>query len=165
MGRLRPTEDLVIEGLVRVMDHGIRGRLERDREARRWVRRLRRTVALEMEGVGSVTVRFRSGRVEIRPGAARVADYRIHGPYEDLVGYMNGEVGLSEILSKMATGRIRVSLGPRRSLRELWTLLRLEDIFVIARKREPFPVSLVDIVRRLALWVHRAVPLVEVLPL
>lgn len=164
MGR-GPKGDWMMEGLVRMMGHGIRGRLERDREARRWIRGLRRTVALEMEGVGSVTVRFRSGRVDIRPGSARAADYRVHGPYEDLVGYINGEVGLSEILSKMATGRIRVTIGRGHSLRELWTILRMEDLFVIARKREPFPLSLVDLLRRLALSVPRVVPLVEVLPL
>lgn len=165
MGRLGPNGDLMVEGLVRVMDHGIRARLQSDPEARRWVRGLRRTVVLEMGGVGAVTVRFRAGRIEIRPGTSRAADYRLHGPYEDLVGYMNGEVGLSEILGKMATGRIQVVLGPRRSLRELWTILRLEDIFVISRKREPFPVSLVDIARRMALCVPRTLPLVEALPL
>ncbi|MEM3086555.1 MAG: SCP2 sterol-binding domain-containing protein [Halobacteria archaeon] len=165
MGRLGPTEGLMVEGLVKVMDHGIRTRLEQDREARRWVRSLRRTVVLELEGVGSVTVRFRSGRVGVRPGTSRRADYRLRGPYDDLVGYMNGEVGLSELLAKMATGKIRVDLGPRRSLRELWTILRLEDIFVITRKREPFPVGLVDVARRAALCVPRTLPLVEAIPL
>lgn len=165
MGRLGPKGDLMVEGMVRVMDHGIRARLERDPEARRWVKHLRRTIVLEMGGIGAVTIRFRSGRIEVRPGTSRFAHYRLRGPYDDLVGYINGEVGLSEILGKIATGQLRVSLGARYSLRELLNVLRLEDIFVIARKAEPFPVSLVDTARRAALFVPRAVPLVELLPI
>ncbi len=165
MGRLGPREDLVVQGLVRVMDHGIRARLERDPEARKWVKHLRRTAVLEMEGVGAVTIKFRSGSTEVRPGSSRFAHYRIRGPYDDLVGYINGEVGLSEVLGKIATGQIRVSLGARYSLRELLNILRLEDIFVIARKSEPFPVSLVDTARRAALFIPRAVPVVELLPI
>lgn len=153
--------ELVVEGLVQVMGHGIRARLAQDPEARRWVRRLRRTIVLELEGVGAVTLRFRSGSIEVRPGAARRAHYRLRGPYEDLVGYVNGEVGLGEMLARMATGRVRVEVATGLSIREALTILRLEDIFVIARKAEPFPVSLVDAARRAALWVPRLFPPVE----
>lgn len=145
----------MLEGIVRLMEYGISSRLKNDRVARRWMRRMNRIVVFDMGEEGAITMQFVRGRARIRKGRAGKAHLVIAGPMEDLVGYVNGEVGSSELLGKIATGEVQVNIRVWPTPQDIMNFLKLDEIFVIARKQEGFPLSLVDASRRALLLVQR----------
>lgn len=144
-------ERLLLDGLVKILKGGIEARLENDEKAKDWIRGLNRTVEFQLRGIGTISVKIRNGQIKVKAGSYHDSDYILEADYDDIVDYVNGELGYSELLLKFAFGNMNVKKAPLMFPSEFLNVLKMDEVFVLSRKRERFPRSLLDDARRIAL--------------
>ena len=151
-------EHLLLEGLVKILRGGINARLENDEKAKDWIKDLNRTVEFQLRGIGTISVKIKSGRVSVKAGSYTDADYILEADYDDIVDYVNGELGYSELLLKFALRNMDVKKMPLMIPSEFLNVLRIDEVFVLSRKKERFPRSLLDDARRVLLDIAKHLP-------
>jgi len=144
-------EHLLLDGLVKILKSGIEARLENDEKARDWIKDLDRTVEFQLRGIGTISVKIKKGRIKVKAGSYPDADYILEADYDDIVEYVNGELGYSELLLKFALRNMNVKRAPLMLPSEFLNVLRIDEVFVLSRKKERFPRSLLDDARKIAL--------------